>query len=185
MRLFIEAASPIWAPAKDPIAQRRSAKPAGFDGLIVVTPEYNHGPSAALRNALNYAYKEFIRKPVRFVGYGDVGVAHAVEQLRLIAIELQIAPCISGWSNSSASCSKARRSTTFRTSCNPPTRCSMTSLGGVTAEDKSRNYGCHWGYELHGMNQMAWMCNDQRHRWTPTSIIGSVSYADRLEQHRR
>ena len=60
--------------------------------LIVVTPEYNHGPSAVLKNALDYAYKEFNRKPIGFVGYGGVGAARAVEQLRLIAIELQMAP---------------------------------------------------------------------------------------------
>jgi NAD(P)H-dependent FMN reductase len=45
-----------------------------------------------LKNALDYAYKEFNRKPIGFVGYGGVGAARAVEQLRLIAIELQMAP---------------------------------------------------------------------------------------------
>jgi NAD(P)H-dependent FMN reductase len=45
-----------------------------------------------LKNALDYAYKEFNRKPIGFVGYGGVGAARAVEQLRLIAIALQMAP---------------------------------------------------------------------------------------------
>ena len=58
----------------------------------MVTPEYNHGPSAVLKNAFDYAYKEFIRKPIGFVGYGGVGAARAVEQLRLVAVELQMAP---------------------------------------------------------------------------------------------
>jgi NAD(P)H-dependent FMN reductase len=45
-----------------------------------------------LKNALDYAYAEWSNKPVAFVGYGGVGGARAVEQLRLNAIELQMAP---------------------------------------------------------------------------------------------
>jgi NAD(P)H-dependent FMN reductase len=89
---FDEPMSPAWAPVKNEAAQRWAAKLATLDGLIVVTPEYNHGPSAVLKNALDYAYKEFIRKPIGFVGYGGVGAARAVEQLRLVATELQMAP---------------------------------------------------------------------------------------------
>jgi NAD(P)H-dependent FMN reductase len=89
---FNEPLSPAWAPVKNEAAQRWADKLATLDGLIVVTPEYNHGPTAVLKNALDYAYKEFIRKPIGFVGYGGVGAARAVEQLRLIAIELQMAP---------------------------------------------------------------------------------------------
>ena len=54
--------------------------------------EYNRGPTAVLKNALDYGYKEWNRKPIAFVGYGGVGGARAVEQLRLHAIELQMAP---------------------------------------------------------------------------------------------
>jgi NAD(P)H-dependent FMN reductase len=89
---FDEPMSPAWAPVKNEAAQRWAAKLATLDGLVVVTPEYNHGPSAVLKNALDYAYKEFIRKPIGFVGYGGVGAARAIEQLRLIATELQMAP---------------------------------------------------------------------------------------------
>jgi NAD(P)H-dependent FMN reductase len=89
---FNEPMSPAWAPVKNEAAQRWGDKLAAFDGLIVVTPEYNHGPSAVLKNALDYAYKEFVRKPIGFVGYGGVGAARAVEQLRLIAVELQMTP---------------------------------------------------------------------------------------------
>ncbi|MCC8964287.1 NAD(P)H-dependent oxidoreductase [Bradyrhizobium sp. Pear76] len=89
---FNEAMSPAWAPPKDPIAQRWAAKLATLDGLIVTAAEYNHGYSAVLKNALDYAYKEFARKPIGFVGYGGVGAARAIEQLRLVAIELQMAP---------------------------------------------------------------------------------------------
>jgi len=72
------------------VAQRWAAKLAGLDGFLLVTPEYNHGTSAVLKNALDYAYKEFVRKPVAFVGYGGVGGARAVEHLRLVAAELQM-----------------------------------------------------------------------------------------------
>lgn len=89
---FDEPVSPAWAPVKNQAAQRWAEKLATLDGLIVVTPEYNHGPSAVLKNAFDYAYKEFGRKPIAFVGYGGVGAARAVEQLRLVAIELQMAP---------------------------------------------------------------------------------------------
>ncbi len=89
---FNESMSPAWAPVKNEAAQRWADKLATLDGLIVVTPEYNHGPSAVLKNAFDYAYKEFGRKPIGFVGYGGVGAARAVEQLRLIAVELQMAP---------------------------------------------------------------------------------------------
>jgi len=89
---FNEPASPAWAPVKNEAAQRWAVKIGALDGLIVVTPEYNHGTSAVLKNALDYAYTEFNRKPIAFVGYGGVGAARAIEQLRLVAIELQMAP---------------------------------------------------------------------------------------------
>ena len=89
---FNEPVSPGRAPVKNETGQRWAGKLATLDGLIVVTPEYNHGPSAVLKNAFDYAYKEFNRKPIGFVGYGGVGAARAVEQLRLVATELQMAP---------------------------------------------------------------------------------------------
>ena len=89
---FNEPASPAWAPVKNEAAQRWAEKLATLDGLIAVTPEYNHGASAVLKNAFDYAYREFNRKPIAFVGYGGVGAARAVEQLRLVAVELQMAP---------------------------------------------------------------------------------------------
>jgi NAD(P)H-dependent FMN reductase len=88
--LFDEPISPAWGPLKNEEALRWQAKLASLDGFILVTPEYNHGMSAVLKNALDYAYKEFVRKPVAFVGYGGVGGARAVEQLRLVTAELQM-----------------------------------------------------------------------------------------------
>ncbi|MDB5871181.1 MAG: NADPH-dependent reductase [Ramlibacter sp.] len=90
MPFFSEPMSPSRGPAKNEHAQAWAAKLATLDGFIIVTPEYNHGPSAVLKNALDYAYSEFVRKPVAFVGYGGVGAARAIEQLRLVVSELQM-----------------------------------------------------------------------------------------------
>jgi NAD(P)H-dependent FMN reductase len=96
MPFFEEAVSPLYAPPRNNAARRWGRKVAELDGFIFVTAEYNRGPPAALKNALDYAYKEFNRKPAAFVGYGGVGGARAVEQLRLISVELQMAPTRSG-----------------------------------------------------------------------------------------
>jgi NAD(P)H-dependent FMN reductase len=92
MPLFAEQASPAWAPSQDEVARRWQKKVDEFDAFIFTAAEYNHGPTAALKNALDYAYKEWSNKPVAFVGYGGLGGARAVEHLRLNAIELQMAP---------------------------------------------------------------------------------------------
>ena len=93
---FDEPTSPAWGTPKNEAAQRWGRKVAELDGFIFVTAEYNRAPPAVLKNALDYAYREFNRKPAAFVGYGGVGGARAVEQLRLISVELQMAPTRSG-----------------------------------------------------------------------------------------
>jgi NAD(P)H-dependent FMN reductase len=62
------------------------------DGFIVLTPEYNHGYSAVLKNAMDHTFVEWRRKPISFVGWGNVGGARAIEQLRAVAIEFEMAP---------------------------------------------------------------------------------------------
>jgi NAD(P)H-dependent FMN reductase len=62
------------------------------DGYVVVTPEYNHGYPAVLKNAIDHTWIEWTRKPVTYVSWGNVGGARAVEQLRLVAVELEMAP---------------------------------------------------------------------------------------------
>ena len=96
MPFFEEVASNAWAPSTNEVAQRWQQKIAEFDGYIFVTAEYNHSISGVLKNALDYAYPEWNRKPAAFVGYGAVGAARAIEQLRLICVELQMAPTRTG-----------------------------------------------------------------------------------------
>lgn len=90
--LFDAPVPPIIEPPKNAVARRLSAKMAEFDGYIFITAEYNHGPSGVLKNAIDYLKSEFTKKPAAFVGYGGVGGARAVEQLRLYCVELRMAP---------------------------------------------------------------------------------------------
>jgi NAD(P)H-dependent FMN reductase len=64
---------------------------AGFDGFVFVTPEYNHGTSGALKNAIDFLYKEWNNKAAGFVGYGSAGGSRAIESLRLVMGELMVA----------------------------------------------------------------------------------------------
>ena len=93
--LFAEPASPAVGPSKDAAIQGWRDKVAEFDAYIFTVAEYNHAPAPVLTNALDHAYHEWSRKPVSFVGYGGVGGARAVEQLRQMAIVFQMAPIAS------------------------------------------------------------------------------------------
>ena len=89
---FNEAASNFWMPSSDPNAVRWQNKIGEFDGYIFVTSEYNRSIPASLKNALDQAYKEWMKKPAAIVAYGGVGGAFAADHLRTIAIELQMVP---------------------------------------------------------------------------------------------
>jgi NAD(P)H-dependent FMN reductase len=62
------------------------------DCYVILAAEYNHGYSAVLKNALDWTFAEWNRKPVSFIGWGNVGGARAIEQLRQVAVELEMAP---------------------------------------------------------------------------------------------
>jgi NAD(P)H-dependent FMN reductase len=96
MPFFDEPATNAWVPSKNEVAKRWQKKVAEFDGYIFVTAEYNRGIPAVLKNALDYAYTEWNRKPAAYVGYGSVGAARSIEQLRLMCVELQIVPTRTG-----------------------------------------------------------------------------------------
>jgi NAD(P)H-dependent FMN reductase len=71
--------------------KRWAAKIASLDAFVFVTPEYNHGTSAALKNALDFLFAEWANKAAGFVAYGSAGGTRAVEHLRGYMAELQIA----------------------------------------------------------------------------------------------
>jgi len=87
---FDEMASNLWMPSKNPAAVRWQETIGRFDGYIFVVAEYNHSITGVLKNALDQAYKEWVRKPFTAIGYGGTGAVRAVEHLRSIAVELQM-----------------------------------------------------------------------------------------------
>ena len=93
---FNEMASNAWVPTQNEAGKRWQAKLDQLDGFIFVTAEYNRGVPAPLKNAIDFAYNEWNRKPAAYVGYGSVGGSRAIEQLRLINIETQMAPMRNG-----------------------------------------------------------------------------------------
>ena len=91
---FDEPVSPLYAGGvySQPEAEAWRKRIGTFDAFIATVAEYNHGPTAVLKNAFDSAALEWRRKPIAFVGYGGVGAARAIEHLRGVAIELQMAP---------------------------------------------------------------------------------------------
>ena len=143
MPFFDEEASNAWVPSKNEVARRWQKKIAEFDGYIFVTAEYNRGIPAVLKNALDYAYPEWNNKPAAIVGYGAVGAARAVEHLRLIAIELQMAPIRTGvhiqGADFMAVWKEAKASRRFRTCRRTRRTCWINSPGGPRLSKRPAN----------------------------------------------
>ena len=89
--LLDEALPPSMGQYSQPHTKAWAAKIAGFDAFVFVTPEYNHSMSGSLKNAIDFLFREWNDKAAGFVSYGSVGGARAVEQLRLVMAELQVA----------------------------------------------------------------------------------------------
>jgi NAD(P)H-dependent FMN reductase len=85
-------ATPGRPPFANEVVKRWTSAIAESDGFIIVAPEYNYGPSAVLKNAIDWVYSEWRRKPVSFVSYGVMGGVRSVQQLRENVVELQLAP---------------------------------------------------------------------------------------------
>ena len=89
--LLDEPNSPLLGQYTHEHTKKWSAKIGSFDGYVFVTPEYNHATSGALKNAIDFLYNEWVNKAAGFVAYGGTSGARAVENLRLIMAELQVA----------------------------------------------------------------------------------------------
>ena len=93
---FFDQPMPPAMPGRPPyeheVVKKWTAQIAASDGFVFVTPEYNYGTSAVLKNAIDWVYPEWNRKAAAFVSYGSAMGARAVQQLRETAIEIQMAP---------------------------------------------------------------------------------------------
>ena len=130
--LLDEPVSPTMGQYSKPHTRVWAAKIGSFDGYVFVTPEYNHGTSGALKNAIDFLFGEWNDKAAGFVSYGGAGGARAVEQLRLVMAEVRIAtvrnqvcsPCLPT-SKTSASLSRIPGARS------PSMQCSMRSSPGA------------------------------------------------------
>ncbi len=89
--LLDEPVPPSMGQYSKPHTKTWAAKIGSFDSYVFVTPEYKHSISGALKNAIDFLFAEWNNKAAGFVSYGSVGGARAVEQLRLVLAEVQIA----------------------------------------------------------------------------------------------
>jgi NAD(P)H-dependent FMN reductase len=89
--LLDEPVPPSLGKYSKPHTRTWAAKIAEFDAYVFVTGEYNHGIPGALKNAIDFVYAEWNNKAAGFVSYGSAGGTRAVEQLRLVMAELQVA----------------------------------------------------------------------------------------------
>ena len=88
----VSPATPGRPAFENEVVQKWTAAIAQSDGFVFVTPEYNYGPAAVLKNAIDWVYPEWNRKAAGVVSYGSAMGARSVQQLRLTLIELQLAP---------------------------------------------------------------------------------------------
>jgi NAD(P)H-dependent FMN reductase len=89
--LLDEPLPPSFGRYSQPYTKAWSEAVDGFDGYIFVTGEYNHSIPGALKNAVDYLYKEWNNKAAGFVSYGSSGGIRAVEHFRGVSAELQMA----------------------------------------------------------------------------------------------
>jgi NAD(P)H-dependent FMN reductase len=95
MPFFDQVATPAMVgrtPYMQEAVQRWTTEIGSSDAFVIVAAEYNFGPPAVLKNALDWVYSEWNRKPIAFISYGSAGGARSVQQLREAAVELQMAP---------------------------------------------------------------------------------------------
>ena len=86
-----EQMPPAFGPGVKAHSKAWSARMDEFDGYVFVVSEYNHSITGALKNALDYLAPEVNNKAAAFVSYGSAGGARAVEHLRGMLSEMQVA----------------------------------------------------------------------------------------------
>lgn len=89
---FVAAKVPAQRAYDDDFTKQWSTKINAYDGFVVVVPEYNHGYPSVIKDALDHLFHEWVFKPIAFVSYGTQAGIRAVEQLRQVAIQLNMAP---------------------------------------------------------------------------------------------
>lgn len=91
---YTDATSPAYVKGySNPITQKWSEKISSADAIVLICPEYNHGYSAPVKNALDLLYHEWNFKPISFVSYGGISAGtRATQQLKQVALELQMHP---------------------------------------------------------------------------------------------
>jgi NAD(P)H-dependent FMN reductase len=90
--MFALGKPPILGGYEDPLQCRWAANVDRADAFLFVAPEYNHSFTPVLKNALDYLYAEWNRKPAAFISYGQSLGARAIEQLALVLLELRMVP---------------------------------------------------------------------------------------------
>ncbi|MEQ3552787.1 NAD(P)H-dependent oxidoreductase [Pseudonocardia nematodicida] len=88
--LLNEPLPPLFGQYQQEPTRRWAETVAGFDGFVVVTPEYNHGIPAVLKNAIDHLYAEWNNKAAGFVSYGVHGGVRAAEHLRQVFAEVKV-----------------------------------------------------------------------------------------------
>lgn len=98
MPFFNEAVTPSskTEPYTNAAVANWTAKLAEADAFVVISPEYDRGVPAVLKNAFDWVYGEWHKKPIGFIGYGTTGGSRSVDNLRTSAIELQMVPVRQG-----------------------------------------------------------------------------------------
>src|SRR5205809_5743901 len=91
-------AMPGRPPYKNEVVQRWTAAIAQSDGFVFVTPEYNYGPSAVLKNAIDWVYPEWNRKlPSRMFQFA-LSSPHELGPGRVIVRDSSLLERIGRWS---------------------------------------------------------------------------------------
>ncbi len=81
-----------------PHTQAWSAKIRSADAVIFVTPQYNWGYPAVLKNAVDHLYHEWRDKPAMILSYGGHGGGKCADQFRQVAgaVHMKLVPTSPG-----------------------------------------------------------------------------------------